>query len=40
MKTLLKIIPVLLFLFISCQNKELDFKTAENLIIKKYHIKF
>lgn len=36
MKTLLKIIPVLLFLFMSCQNKELDFKTAENLIIKKY----
>lgn len=36
MKTLLKIMPVLLFLFISCQNKELDFKTAENLIIKKY----
>ncbi|WP_281234826.1 hypothetical protein [Flavobacterium gelatinilyticum] len=36
MKTLLKIIPLLLFLFISCQNKELDFKTAENLIITKY----
>ncbi|MFC0779964.1 hypothetical protein [Flavobacterium sp. HJSW_4] len=36
MKTLLKIVPVLLLLFISCQKKELDPKTAENMIINKY----
>lgn len=36
MKTLLKVVPVLLLLFISCEKKELDTKTAENMIIKKY----
>ncbi|WP_163397378.1 hypothetical protein [Flavobacterium fluviatile] len=36
MKTLLKIALVVLLLFISCQKKELDSKTAENMIIKKY----
>lgn len=36
MKTLLKMALLVLNLFISCQNKELDSKIAENMIIKKY----
>ncbi|WP_281631632.1 hypothetical protein [Flavobacterium luteolum] len=37
MKTLLKIVPVVLLLFMSCQKKELDSRTAEKMIIKKYN---